>query len=278
MSLDSLRVMTYNAHHGAGNDDCVTAAPAPGEIAGPDCALDLARIANVIKAEEPDIVSVQELDRFWARSAGADQPEELAALLKMDYRFGANLIHPPDIHAHVEHEFGVATFTRFPIISSENYLLPNRDEMEQRGLLDTRLQVPGVGEIAVLNTHLQVGMGSNREAASLLRMEQIRVISNYVSRLDVPVILSGDFNTTPEAGEIDLLFGGKAGLREAWALAGEGVGDTIFAGAGGEPVARIDYIFASRDFNVLTAEVIDTETSRMASDHFPVVADLGFAD
>src|SRR5690606_29450074 len=70
-----VRVMTYNIHHASGNDDCTDEETPEGEIPEPDCALDLERIAQVIESQSPDIVALQEVDRFWARSGGVDQPE-----------------------------------------------------------------------------------------------------------------------------------------------------------------------------------------------------------
>src|SRR5699024_10019694 len=98
----ALRVMAYNTHHSAGNDECEDPETAEGEIPEAECALDLPRLADVILAEDPDIVALQEVDRFWARSGSADQPEEFSNLLDMDVCFGANLTHEPDDHAEVE--------------------------------------------------------------------------------------------------------------------------------------------------------------------------------
>ena len=45
--------------------------------AAPDCDLDLQATIAVIREHNPDIVGVQEVDRFWARSGYVDQPEAL---------------------------------------------------------------------------------------------------------------------------------------------------------------------------------------------------------
>lgn len=273
---DSLRIMAYNTHHGAGNDECEDAETAEGEIPETDCALDLQRLADVIGAENPDIVALQEVDRFWSRSAGVDQPEELSSMLDMDSCYGANLTHGPDSHADVDHEYGVATLSKYPIIGCENHFLPTTDGWEQRGMLDTRIDVPGIGEVAVLNTHMQANVSGEPEEAARQRVEQSQAIADHVATLDIPVIVLGDFNSESGSGEIDSLIGEGSNLIDVWDVAGEGTGETIFDGAHGEPTARIDYILVSPHFNVLSARVIDNEESRMASDHFPLVADLSF--
>lgn len=276
MSEVSLRIMTYNTHHSAGIDECVRPITNSDKISGPDSSLDLPRVAEVINAENPDIVALQEVDRFWARSGGVDQPEEFSKLLSMEARFGANLIHEPDDHADAPHEFGVATLSRHPIVRYENQFLPTTIGWEQRGVLDTRILVPGIGEIAVLNTHLQSNANGEQVEAASQRGAQARAIADLVARLDIPVIVLGDFNAESESGEIDSLIGPDSMLSDVWTIAGVGSGETIFNGAHGESIARIDYILVSPQFHVVSAEVIDDDRSRMASDHFPLVAELVF--
>lgn len=275
---DALRVMAYNTHHGAGNDDCEDPETAEGEIPDTECAMDLPRVADVILAEDPDIVALQEVDRFWARSGGTDQPEDYAALLEMDVCFGANLSHEPDNHADTEHEYGVATLSRYPIISCENHFLPTTEGWEQRGMLDARIDVPGIGEVAVLNTHMQANVSGEPEEAARQRVDQAEAIAAHVDSLSIPVIVLGDLNAEADSGEIDSLIGPASSLVDVWDVAGSGSGETIFDGAHGEPTARIDYILVSQEFSVISTEVVDNEGSRMASDHFPLIADLHFVD
>lgn len=276
MSGSSLRIMTYNTHHSAGNDECENLPAAAGQIPGADCSLDLPRLANVINVEKPTIVGLQETDRFWARSASVDQPKEFARLLGMDVCFGANEVHEPDVHADVYHEYGVTTLSKYPISGFKNQHFPTYEGFEQRGMLDTRIDVPDVGEVAVINTHLQIGGGSHRAEATRQRIEQIQILTDHVSSLVIPTIVFGDFNTESSTGEIDSLIRSGTPLIEVWEAAGEGSGETIFNGAHGEATARIDYILVSPHFDVISAEIIDNDQSRMASDHFPLVAELGF--
>ena len=71
----TLRVLTYNIHHGAGVDG----------------KLDLKRIASVITGSKADIVALQEVDRNTARAGKVDQVAELARLTKMNALFGPNI-------------------------------------------------------------------------------------------------------------------------------------------------------------------------------------------
>lgn len=118
----AVRLMTYNIHHGAGNDTCTP--PPPTTPPQPDCGLDLQRIATVIRSYDPDLVGLQEVDRFWTRSASVDQPAWLAAELGMHACYGANLQHAPDRHSTIDHEYGTAILSRYPILDCKNTLLP----------------------------------------------------------------------------------------------------------------------------------------------------------
>lgn len=75
-----LDVMTFNIHHAQGTDD----------------ALDLQRIADVVKESGADVIGLQEVDNHYSgRSNWADQPAELAAMLGYHVVFGANIDNNP---------------------------------------------------------------------------------------------------------------------------------------------------------------------------------------
>lgn len=278
----SLRVMTYNIKHGQGNDECTDATPIAGNVPAEQCAVDLERTAKVIEEQEPDIAAIQEVDRFWARSGGVDQPDELLNELDMQSCFAPNLEHGPDDHATEDHEYGTLILSRFPIVSCENTLLPTADGWEKRGLLEARIDVEGIGEVAILGTHLQSNRRGEEEEAVRLRTAQVEVITERVASIDVPVVLMGDLNAEPNDPELDQLFDQEASLQDTWAVAGDDEGPdnpegfTVPAAETGDPENRIDYIFATSAFAVDRVEVVIDEETRMASDHYPVVADLTF--
>lgn len=278
--IDDLRVMTYNIKHGQGNDDCEEEDRGEGTPPASQCAVDLERTADVIASLEPDIVAIQEVDRSWARSGNVDQPTELVEALDMNACFGANLDHGPDQHADEPHEYGTLILSTFAIESCNNTFLPTDDGWEQRGLLEVRLDIDGIGEVAILNTHLQAGRAGDEEGATRQRTEQADAIAERIAEIDVPVILMGDFNAEPDDEELTSLRDSELGLQDAWQVAGEegSDGNTSPAAPDEDPERRIDAIFVSSDFEVTSAEVPFTEETRIASDHLPVVADLAGED
>ena len=93
----TLRVMTFNIHHGEGIDG----------------RLDLERIARVITDARADLVGLQEVDRGVERTQRRDIPTELARLTGLAVRFESNLPHQGG-------EYGNAVLSRFPVKTSRN--------------------------------------------------------------------------------------------------------------------------------------------------------------
>ncbi len=140
-----LRVMTYNIKHGQTNAACTQPAATPGQPPAPDCNLDLQAAIAVIREHHPDVIGLQEIDRFWARSGYLDEPAVLSAALGMAHRcYAANLDHPADVHADRPHQYGTLILSRFPIRSCSNTPLPRSGENEQRGFTLAAIDVRGV--------------------------------------------------------------------------------------------------------------------------------------
>jgi endonuclease/exonuclease/phosphatase family metal-dependent hydrolase len=143
-----LRLLTYNVHR------CV----------GTDRKLDVERVAEVIAAENADVVALQELDVRRARTKGVDQAHRLAELLKMRSHF-----HPA---MTVEEElYGDAILTALPetkIKADGLPLYPRIPGLEPRGAIWISVDVGGT-PVQIINTHLGlVPQEQKRQAAALL--------------------------------------------------------------------------------------------------------------
>jgi len=236
-----LSVMTYNIHHGVGEDDV----------------LDLQRIADEIRSSGVEVAGLQEVDRHWsARSDFVDQARWLADELGMHVVYGANLDRDPASAGEPRRQYGTAILSEFPVLSSRNTPLPRPQGGEQRGLLEAVINVRGV-RVRVANTHLQHNSDVERTA-------QGEAIMDLLEGSEEPVVLLGDLNARPGDPELAPL---AERYDDAWLEGGEGEGFTLSAA---DPYARIDYIFVSPQIAVESAVVRET----LASDHLPVVAEL----
>jgi endonuclease/exonuclease/phosphatase family metal-dependent hydrolase len=264
-----LRIMSYNIKHGQTNASCPQPPRIPGQPPFPDCNLDLQASIDVLRAHDPDIVGVQEVDRFWARSASQDEPAVLAAGLGMHhYCYAANLDHQPDTHADVPHQYGTVIISRFPILDCSNTLLRRTGTNEQRGLTRALINVHGV-PLQFYNTHLHTTAAD--------RLMQTADIASVIDAAPAgPKILVGDFNARPTAVEMVPIY---SRFLDAWLEAGAPTaenpnGNTSPSNLTGFPTSRIDYNFVSPEVTVALAFVpIDSQT-RLAADHYPVVADI----
>ncbi len=229
-----LTVLSFNIHHAAGEDGVV----------------DLDRLADEIRRTHADVIGLQEVDRHYGeRSGWADQPAELARRLGMHVVYGANLDLEPPAPGQPRRQYGTAILSRYPILDSQNVLLPKgKPAEEQRGLLTAVVNVRGV-HVRVLNTHLQ-----HDSAAS--RLLQATVVADSVTASREPVVLTGDLNAVPTAPEITTL---TAHLRD---------GGTDLTYPADVPTARIDYVLTTG--LPVSSRVLPTE----ASDHRPVLATL----
>ena len=264
-----VRVMTYNIKHGQTNAACTQPVATPGQPPAPDCNLDLQAAVAVIRQHSPDIIGLQEIDRFWARSGYQDQPAVLAAALGMEHRcYAANLDHPADVHADRPHQYGTLILSRFPIRGCSTTPLPRTGHNEQRGLTLAEIDVHGI-PLHFYNTHLHTTAAD--------RLLQTPAMAMTLGPIDAPdratTVVVGDFNARPEAVELQPLM---ARLTDSWRAATRPQTDnpeglTSPAALDGPPRNRIDYVLVSRAAQVRAVSVpIDAKT-RLAADHYPVV-------
>jgi endonuclease/exonuclease/phosphatase family metal-dependent hydrolase len=240
----TLTVMTYNIHQGRDTDGV----------------LDLDRIADVIRAQNADLVALQEVGRHWsADSAFRDQAADLGRLLSVEFVFGANLDRDPPEPGAPRRQYGTAILSSWPVLESRNILLPRTSaENEQRGLLVLDVELDGA-RFRLHNAHLGVS-APDREL-------QVAAMLAEVDKATAPHAVVGDFNAPPTAPELAPLF---ERLRDAWTLAGDGDGFTFPAT---DPAARIDYVLVPAQVGVSAAHV----PAELASDHRPLVAELSLA-
>jgi len=231
----TFRLMTYNIHHGE----------------GPDGKIDLQKIADLIRKEKADIVSLQEVDKGVPRTDHRDLCAELAALTGMTGIFSKNY----DLEGG---DYGNAVLTRFPVKDRTNLHYVMLRPGEQRGLLQLRLDVKG-RELVVMNTHMDCSPGDDERMHSAGEIQ--RAVARYAG---TPVILSGDFNDLPRSRVYNKL---SETLEDTWGIAGSGEGVTYPGDK-----QRIDYVWRSRE-GALTPLKAWTPVSA-SSDHLPLMVEF----
>lgn len=238
-----LRVLTYNIFIGTGTDKKI----------------DLERTARVIRSASPDLVALQEVDRWARRSAGVDQPAELARLTGLNMAFGkASVREGSDERGG---DYGNAILTRLPINWYATRQLPFTPGFELRCVLEVELDWRPGGKNLPLRffaTHFDNASADDRLASATLLVQ----LANQ--RPEAPSILAGDLNAVPSSEPLGV-------LRQAWQVAGDGQEHPTFPA--NNPRRQLDYILfrPAKRWKVSEFRVLDEGT---ASDHRPVLAVL----
>lgn len=232
-----LRILCYNVHH----------------CAGVDGKLDVERIANVIKAEKPDLVALQEIDRKTTRAKGVDQAEQLGRLTDMQTAFRANIKFQGG-------EYGNAVLSRFPIRSVKHHLLPNHREGEQRGVLAVDIQLSEDRLLTFCSTHFDHRRPDSERIASA---EFVNKMLETRSKSGRSVLLAGDLNDVLGSKMFEM-------LSSHWRSANAEPIATIPVQ---RPARQIDFVLIPKqsDWVVESVEVLDES---VASDHRPLLVVL----
>lgn len=162
-----LTVVTWNILHGA-NDK--------GQ-------LNLEDKGAYLAEQGADLVFLQEVDEGCERSGGVDQIALLGRITAMDAAFGSFMPYQGG-------RYGLGTLSSLPARETRSVRLPEGDE--PRVALLSEVEVLGRPLLAV-NLHL------NWTKDDTFRYAQAHALLAELETLDLPMIVAGDFNDTPDS-------------------------------------------------------------------------------
>jgi vancomycin resistance protein VanJ len=251
-SSDRLRVMSFNAWLDQTNDDPARAA----------------LVADLIRAETPDIVLLQEVNE-----------RNLNVLrVELDTLYGAEPLRVSGSFS------GFVVLSRFPLEPIDTDSEPTR---RMRVVAQTER-----GPIEVWNVHAyreNLLGGNNALAYQELNahrtlLEQAVWMSNSINDADRPLLIGGDFNMPTQAPAYRTL---TVSLIDTHAEAGQGLGFTFpasarhvrlqpfwgtnFALSSPFRLTRLDHLFVNRRFEVVSTRTL---ADSAGSDHAPIVAEI----
>ena len=239
-SPPTLKVMDWNIHHGL-------------DTSGVN---NLERVADSIVNVNPQVVSLNEVEKQNGYNDDADEPAVLESALES--KTGS-----PWYGCFAQRDGGATgqgnlILSRIRIDACGTHVLS-----ASRSVARATLSVNNV-IVTVFSTHLD-------DASSATRVMQVNQLTTWAATAPEQRILMGDFNASGSASELDPL---RAGWEDAWAVAEAGGTALSYPGntAGNTRNSRIDYIWRSRAAAALalqSAQVYDTGT---ISDHRPVAA------
>lgn len=228
-SVDSarvLRVLSYNIFHG--------------ETMKGD--FDLDRIAWVISKEKPDLVALQEVDFFTRRALQMDLATELGMRTGLAPLFGRAMYFDGG-------EYGEGILSGYSFMMTRNHALPSGEGKEPRSALEARVVLKSGDTIAFVGTHFD-------HTGEVDRINQAARVRDILAEINLPVLLAGDLNATPDSRTMEILFSDLKPSSSDFA-------PTIPSDG---PRAKIDYIlYGPPDrWRVLESRVI---CDSIASDH-----------
>ena len=284
-----MKIVTYNIQYGRGRDG----------------RFDLDRIADAVSGA--DVIALQEVERFWSRSGGVDQPRLIARRFPEHYpAYGPGVdLHlagaaPGEADAGRRRQFGNMLLSRHPLLTVRHHLLPKYGSLGPMSLQRSALE----GVIAVRGGHLRLYSVHLTHLSAETRLPQVEALlkahADAVREgpplsggsglpeewthdgMPPPVpreaILLGDFNMEPDSGEYERIvgpaspYGGRItnpeGFVDAWVEAGHPIDTGATAEVRGRP-ARLDHCFVSAGLkDRIRAVRVDTDAD--GSDHQPV--------
>jgi|GEM_PF-77228 Metal-dependent hydrolase len=235
---ETFRIATYNVHR------CI----------GMDGRQSVRRVLRVLGEIDADIIALQEVS-----AVGFNQAEQIAGEL------GMHSVFCPTLHG--AEAYGHGLLSRFPFTVNAVGLLPLVREAsykEPRGAIWAGIRI-GLRTLHVVSTHLALGRADrSAQVDALLGPHWIGGLPH-----DTPLILCGDFNFTPPGRNYRRI---ASRLRDVQLARPRGPVLKTFSTVCA--VARLDHIFLSPHFSVLGVDSPRTHLTSVASDHFPLVADL----
>lgn len=241
-----IRLMTFNIQHGRDYQVAINENRYE---------LNLDTMANAIIGQDPDIVILNEVRGLGPDPNYLEQTKILADLTGFSfYHFG------PAIYFQGKLPYGNAILSKYPIEDFQNIIIPDPDEKdredskyyETRNVIKSKIDL-GKEKLWVLGTHV-----------GLVGQEKINAVATIVSSLEeVRCVLMGDFNMEPHDDRLkpiqDLLVDTAIKFDKEYLTFPSCV-----------PNIKIDYIFVTKDIEILVASVPDV----VASDHRFIICDI----
>lgn len=225
----------------------------------------LQKIMTALKALEPDIVLLQEVDRYCRRSGNLDVARELGQLLEMNWVSAGEFQEIGEAQGTAPAMTGQAILSRAAITDATVIVFANQSSMRWRwnpvqprrgGRIALRARTAGV---LVYSLHLE-SVGDDKRRSSQLN----DVLSDQSWQRADGVVIAGDFNNA--VGFRSSMFAGfgSAGFVDALGNAPRRTAINL-----GHP---IDWLFAKG----ATQASGRVERVENASDHYPLVATISW--
>jgi endonuclease/exonuclease/phosphatase family metal-dependent hydrolase len=234
-----MRILSYNIHKGIG---------------GRDRQYRIERIVEVIEAENPDLICLQEVDRNVRRSKFHDQPALLASHFK-----SAERLFQMNVHLTTG-GYGNLILSRWPFKAKHQVSL-RQFTKKPRGAQAAVVETPD-GEMLRVNWHLGLS-----EKERHWQVKQLLSHGLFRECHTLPTLIIGDFNDWRNTLTRNQLT--DDGFTQVTAPISRFRSFPAYM-----PVGSLDKCYVRGALDVRHAKVVRTNLARRASDHLPLVVDF----
>jgi endonuclease/exonuclease/phosphatase family metal-dependent hydrolase len=234
-----MRLLSYNIHKGVG---------------GSDRRYRLERILDVVAAEEPDIVCLQEVDYNVPRSRYHDQPAMIA-----DHLETAAHLYQLNV-PHKEGGYGNLVLARWRFRRHHHVSLGMHGR-KPRGAQLVVVETPD-GPLHLVNWHLGLAERERRWQVSHLLRHHL-----FLESAHLPTIIAGDFNDWRNTL-------GKHSLAEHLFVQATAPAKHFRTFPAFLALAALDKCYYRGEVSVHESRIVRTRLARRASDHLPLVVDF----
>ncbi len=232
------KIMTFNIQHGF-------------DYIKKD-SINLAQVANAIRAEAPDLVLLNEVRGDGIAEDYTDQTGTLAALLGWHGYFAQAFDVPNG------GPYGNAVLSPHPF-TAETIPIPTPSEKgcEPRCIVRAAFETDA-GAFVVFGSHFGLSMAEQQNA--------VQTVCRCIDAEAHPYVVMGDFNAVPQDAVLAPLF---ARMQDTAAVFADPDARSF---PSDHPTIKIDYIFAHRSLSVKWAEILPIAVS----DHRPYAAEIAW--
>lgn len=208
--------------------------------------IDFEIMANTIKDTGADIIGLNEMRSEGPDAEFTDQTKTLSSLTGISNYYFAKAF---DVQG--ENPYGNAILSKIPITEAKTIPVPNPKGMdcEPRCLLKAKLE----NGFTVLVIHFGLCDAEHKNAIQTI-LENLE---------DEKCILMGDFNIEPDNEVLNP-------IRERMIDTADLFKEPLLSWPSDNPTIKIDYMFVSRDIEVISADI----PAIVASDHRPYISEI----
>ncbi len=211
-------------------------------------------IASLIKEYDPDVITLQEVDRNSFSNGKIDELKVLNAILGYPYSAYGNHFHTPFA------TFGTAILSKFPLHNTKSHRFPVAFPTPRKGYLLAEVELLPGKRVLLSSIHTT---WINMLYPNTRTLQLRHIIKNVLKRPTLPIIMSGDFNDTVYKSKNTRMVDFIAALNlHAYDKDSQG----LHTFSSESPVSRIDWVLLSKEFIFLSYETLPVHLS----DHMPI--------